>query len=63
MPDAAAGCAAWMPGGRCSHSGSQNLTAEHIETPDVFGVELIVVDRNLIPATEKRTALEQAAYK
>ncbi|QJW91190.1 L-arabinose isomerase [Spirosoma taeanense] len=48
MPDMATGCAAWILAGGAHHTVySQNLTTEHIEDlADIFGVELVVIDRN-----------------
>jgi L-arabinose isomerase len=47
MPDMATGCAAWILAGGAHHTVySQNLTTSQIEDfADVFGVELVVIDR------------------
>lgn len=47
MPDMATGCAAWILAGGAHHTVySQNLTTSQIEDfVDVFGVELVVIDR------------------
>lgn len=48
MPDLATGCAAWILAGGAHHTVySQNLTTDHIEDfADIFGVELVVIDRS-----------------
>lgn len=48
LPDMATGCAAWILAGGAHHTVySQNLATEQIEDfADVFGVELVVIDRN-----------------
>jgi L-arabinose isomerase len=48
MPDMQTGCAAWILAGGAHHTVySQNLATEHIEDfADIFGVELIVIDKN-----------------
>ncbi|GAB3897447.1 L-arabinose isomerase [Spirosoma agri] len=48
MPDMQTGCAAWILAGGAHHTVySQNLTTEHIEDfADMFGVELVVIDKN-----------------
>jgi len=48
MPDMQTGCAAWILAGGAHHTVySQNLTTDHIEDfADIFGVELVVIDRN-----------------
>lgn len=48
MPDMQTGCAAWILAGGAHHTVySQNLTTEHIDDfADMFGVELVVIDRN-----------------
>ena len=47
MPDMQTGCAAWILAGGAHHTVySQNLTTSHIEDlADIFGVELVVIDR------------------
>ena len=48
MPDMATGCAAWILAGGAHHTAySQNISTEHIEDlADIFGVELVIIDRN-----------------
>lgn len=48
LPDMATGCAAWILAGGAHHTVySQNITTDHIEDfADIFGVELVVIDRN-----------------
>ena len=48
MPDMQTGCAAWILAGGAHHTVySQNLTTSHIEDlADIFGVELVVIDRD-----------------
>ncbi|GAB2534850.1 L-arabinose isomerase [Spirosoma aerophilum] len=48
LPDMQTGCAAWILAGGAHHTVySQNLTTDHIEDfADMFGVELVVIDRN-----------------
>ncbi|SOD79988.1 L-arabinose isomerase [Spirosoma fluviale] len=48
MPDMQTGCAAWILAGGAHHTVySQNLTTDQIEDfADIFGVELVVIDRN-----------------
>ncbi|MFD2933158.1 L-arabinose isomerase [Spirosoma flavum] len=48
LPDMQTGCAAWILAGGAHHTVySQNLTTDHIEDfADIFGVELVVIDRN-----------------
>ncbi|MCX6215024.1 L-arabinose isomerase [Spirosoma sp.] len=48
MPDMQTGCAAWILAGGAHHTVySQNLSTDHIEDfADIFGVELVVIDRN-----------------
>jgi L-arabinose isomerase len=48
LPDMQTGCAAWILAGGAHHTVySQNLTTEHIEDfADIFGVELVVIDRD-----------------
>ena len=48
MPDIATGCAAWILAGGAHHTVfSQNLTTDHLDDfADIFGVELIVIDRS-----------------
>ena len=48
MPDMNTGCAAWILAGGAHHTVySQNLTTSHIEDlADIFGVELVVIDRD-----------------
>ncbi len=48
LPDMATGCAAWMMAGGAHHTVySQNLTTTHLDDfADIFGVELVVIDRN-----------------
>lgn len=48
LPDLATGCAAWLLAGGAHHTVySQNLTTSHLEDfADIFGVELVVIDRS-----------------
>ena len=48
MPDMQTGCAAWILAGGAHHTVySQNLTTSHVEDlADIFGVELVVIDRD-----------------
>jgi L-arabinose isomerase len=48
MPDMQTGCAAWILAGGAHHTVySQNLTTSHVENlADIFGVELVVIDRD-----------------
>ncbi|WP_020603587.1 L-arabinose isomerase [Spirosoma spitsbergense] len=48
MPDMHTGCAAWILAGGAHHTVySQNLTTSHVEDlADIFGVELVVIDRD-----------------
>ncbi len=48
LPSLATGCAAWLLAGGAHHTVySQNLSTEQIEDfADIFGVELVVIDRN-----------------
>lgn len=48
MPDMATGCGAWILAGGAHHTAySQNLTTAHIEDlADIFGVELVIIDRD-----------------
>ncbi len=48
MPDMATGCAAWILAGGAHHTAySQNMTTEQIEDlADIFGVELVIIDKN-----------------
>ncbi len=48
MPDMNTGCAAWILAGGAHHTVySQNLTTSHVEDlADIFGVELVVIDRD-----------------
>jgi L-arabinose isomerase len=48
LPDLATGCAAWLLAGGAHHTVySQNLTTSQIEDfADIFGTELVVIDRN-----------------
>ncbi|AUD01541.1 L-arabinose isomerase [Spirosoma pollinicola] len=48
LPDMQTGCAAWILAGGAHHTVySQNLTTDHIEDfADMFGVELVVIDKN-----------------
>ncbi len=48
LPDMQTGCAAWIYAGGAHHTVySQNLTTAHIEDfAEIFGVELVVIDKN-----------------
>lgn len=48
LPDMMTGCAAWLLAGGAHHTVySQNLTTTHLDDfADIFGVELVVIDRN-----------------
>lgn len=66
LPDLATGCAAWILAGGAHHTVySQNLTTEHIEDlADVFGVELVVIDRNTnLRQLKAELRWSEAAYK
>jgi len=66
MPDMATGCAAWILAGGAHHTVySQNLTTEHIEDfADIFGVELVVIDRNTnLRQLKNELRWSEAAFK
>ena len=66
MPDMQTGCAAWILAGGAHHTVySQNLTTDHIEDfADIFGVELVVIDRQTnLRQLKKELRWSEAAYK
>ncbi|UFH54055.1 L-arabinose isomerase [Spirosoma sp. KNUC1025] len=66
LPDMQTGCAAWILAGGAHHTVySQNLTTEHIEDfADIFGVELVVIDRNTnLRQLKNELRWSEAAYK
>ncbi len=66
MPDLATGCAAWILAGGAHHTVySQNLTTAHIEDfADIFGVELIVIDRSTsLRQLKNELRWSEAAYR
>jgi L-arabinose isomerase len=66
MPDMQTGCAAWILAGGAHHTVySQNLTTEHIEDfADIFGVELVVIDRNTtLRQLKNELRWSEAAYR
>lgn len=66
LPDMTTGCAAWIYAGGAHHTVySQNLTTEHIEDlADLFGVELIVIDKNTtLRQLKNELRWSEAAYK
>ena len=66
MPDLKTGCAAWIYAGGAHHTVySQNLTTEHLEDfAEMFGVELIVIDRNTtLRQLKNELRWSEAAYK
>jgi L-arabinose isomerase len=66
MPDMQTGCAAWILAGGAHHTVySQNLTTEHIEDfADIFGVELVVIDKNTtLRQLKNELRWSEAAYR
>ncbi|GAB2559128.1 L-arabinose isomerase [Spirosoma areae] len=66
MPDMPTGCAAWILAGGAHHTVySQNLTTDHIdEFADIFGVELVVIDRNTtLRQLKNELRWSEAAYR
>ncbi len=66
MPDMQTGCAAWILAGGAHHTVySQNLTTDHIEDfADMFGVELVVIDRNTnLRQLKNELRWSEAAYR
>lgn len=66
MPNLATACAAWIYAGGAHHTVySQNLTTEHIEDfAELFGVELIVIDKNTtLRQLKNELRWSEAAYK
>ncbi|GAB4032185.1 L-arabinose isomerase [Spirosoma gilvum] len=66
MPDMQTGCAAWILAGGAHHTVySQNLTTEHIEDfADIFGVELVVIDRDTnLRQLKNELRWSEAAYR
>ncbi|MGA0555690.1 L-arabinose isomerase [Larkinella sp. VNQ87] len=66
MPDMATGCAAWILAGGAHHTVySQNLTTEHLEDfADIFGVELVVIDRQTtLRQLKNELRWSEAAYR
>jgi L-arabinose isomerase len=66
MPDMATGCAAWIYAGGAHHTVySQNLTTDHIEDfAELFGVELIVIDKNTtLRQLKNELRWSEVAYK
>ncbi|WP_461104803.1 L-arabinose isomerase [Spirosoma koreense] len=66
LPDMQTGCAAWILAGGAHHTVySQNLTTEHIDDfADLFGVELVVIDRNTnLRQLKNELRWSEAAYR
>ncbi|GAA4466272.1 L-arabinose isomerase [Nibrella saemangeumensis] len=66
MPDMATGCAAWILAGGAHHTVySQNLTTESIEDfAEIFGVELVVIDKNTnLRQLKNELRWSEAAYR
>lgn len=66
MPDMATGCAAWILAGGAHHTVfSQNLTTESIDDfADIFGVELVVIDKSTnLRQLKNELRWSEAAYK
>ncbi|QIP11963.1 L-arabinose isomerase [Spirosoma aureum] len=66
MPDMQTGCAAWILAGGAHHTVySQNMTTEHIEDfADIFGVELVVIDKNTtLRQLKNELRWSEAAYR
>ncbi|QHW01081.1 L-arabinose isomerase [Spirosoma endbachense] len=66
MPDMQTGCAAWILAGGAHHTVySQNLATEHIEDfADIFGVELVVIDKNTtLRQLKNELRWSEAAYR
>ena len=66
MPDMQTGCAAWILAGGAHHTVySQNLTTDQIEDfADIFGVELVVIDRNTnLRQLKNELRWSEAAYQ
>lgn len=66
MPDLRTGCAAWILAGGAHHTVySQNITTDSIEDfADLFGVELVVIDRNTtLRQLKNELRWSEAAYK
>ena len=66
LPDMQTGCAAWILAGGAHHTAySQNLTTEHIEDiADIFGVELVVIDRSTnLRQLKNELRWSEAAYR
>ncbi|GAB3224769.1 L-arabinose isomerase [Spirosoma arcticum] len=66
MPDMATGCAAWILAGGAHHTVfSQNLTTEHLDDfADIFGVELVVIDKNTnLRQLKNELRWSEAAYR
>jgi L-arabinose isomerase len=66
MPDMQTGCAAWILAGGAHHTAySQNLTTENIEDlADIFGVELVIIDRHTnLRQLKNELRWSEAAYR
>ncbi len=66
LPDMATGCAAWLLAGGAHHTAySQNLTTQQIEDfADIFGVELVVIDRDTrLRQLKNELRWNEVAYK
>ncbi len=66
MPDMATGCTAWILAGGAHHTVfSQNLTTENIDDfADIFGVELVVIDKSTnLRQLKNELRWSEAAYK
>ncbi|MFD2570852.1 L-arabinose isomerase [Spirosoma soli] len=66
MPDMKTGCAAWILAGGAHHTVySQNLTTDDIEDfADIFGVELVVIDKNTnLRQLKNELRWSEAAYR
>ncbi|GAB3689480.1 L-arabinose isomerase [Spirosoma flavus] len=66
LPDMQTGCAAWILAGGAHHTVySQNLTTDDIEDfADIFGVELVVIDRNTnLRQLKNELRWSEAAYR
>ncbi|WP_420150637.1 L-arabinose isomerase [Spirosoma sp.] len=66
LPDMQTGCAAWILAGGAHHTVySQNLTTDHIEDfADIFGVELVVIDRDTkLRQLKNELRWSEAAYR
>ena len=66
LPDMQTGCAAWILAGGAHHTVySQNLTTAHIEDfADIFGVELVVIDRDTkLRQLKNELRWSEAAYR